>query len=103
MIPSVEGLFYFEGTKLPALLREISPKHHNNFYCLNCLHSFGTENWHESHKDFCNVGIPSEDTTILELNQNQKSNKAPSIICADLKWLIEMIDGCNNNPQKNRI
>ena len=44
MIPSGEGLFYFAVTKLSALLRGISPKHHNNFYCLNCLHSFGTEN-----------------------------------------------------------
>ena len=45
--------------------------------------------------------MPSEDTTILEFNQYQKSNKAPSIICADLECLIEMTDGCTNNPEKN--
>ena len=43
-------------------------KHHGDFYCLNCLHSFATENKRESYKkvsgnkDFCNVVTPSEDT-----------------------------------------
>ena len=51
-------------------------------YCLNCLHSFGTENKSESHKkvrenkDFCNVVMLPEDTKILEFNQYQKSDKA---------------------------
>ena len=30
--------------KLPALYRGITSKHHSGFYCLNCLHSFRTEN-----------------------------------------------------------
>ena len=46
-------------------------KHHGDFYCLNYLHSFATENECESHKKvsvnkgFCNVVKPSEGTTIL--------------------------------------
>ena len=40
----------------------------------------------------CNAIMPSEDTKILEFNQNQKYDKAPLIICADLecitKWLM---------------
>ena len=36
--------------KLPALFREITSKHHCNFYCLKCLHSFATENKRESQK-----------------------------------------------------
>ena len=58
--------------KLLALLREITSKHHVDFNCLNCLHSFATENRkHESHKrvrenkDFCNFVVPSKDTKIL--------------------------------------
>ena len=40
-------------------------KHQGAFYCLNCLHSFTTENQHGSHKkvcgnkDFCIVLMPS--------------------------------------------
>ena len=41
--------------------------------------------------------MPSKDTKILEFNQYQKSDKAPFIIYADLKCLIEKIDGSKNN------
>ena len=41
--------------------------------------------------------MPSKDTKVLELNQYQKSDKAPFIIYADLQCIIEKIDGCKNN------
>ena len=45
-------------------------------------------------KDFCNIAMPSE-----EVNQYQKSDKAPFIIYADLECLKEKIDGCENNRE----
>ena len=54
------------------LLRGITSKHHGDFYCLNCLHSFQTKIKLESHKEVCenkdfyNVVMPSEDTEISE-------------------------------------
>ena len=80
-------------------------KHHGGIYCLNCLHSFKTENKLKSHKkvceskDFCNIVMPSEDSKILEFNQYQKSYEAPFIIYTDLECTIEKIDGCKNNPE----
>ena len=56
---------YLKAKKLSALLRGITSKHHGDFYCLNCLHSFATERKLESNKkvcenkDFCNVIMPS--------------------------------------------
>ena len=46
MIPNKEkeGLHYLLLKKLSTLLRETISKHHGNFNCLNCLHSFRTEN-----------------------------------------------------------
>ena len=41
----------------------------------------------------------SEDYKILQFNQNQKSDKIPFIIYADLECIIEKIDGCKNNPE----
>ena len=67
------ALYY--SKKLPALVRGITSKHHDDFYCLNCLHSLATENERQSHKkvcrnkDFCNFVIRSEGTKILEFNQ----------------------------------
>ena len=84
--------------KLSALLRGETSKHHGDFYCLNCLHSFTVENKGESHekvcenKDFRNIVIPFEDTKLLEFNQYQKSDKAPHITYADLECLIERIE-----------
>ena len=46
MIPNEEkeGWHYLAVNKLSALLRGITSKHHGDFYRLNCLHSFRTEN-----------------------------------------------------------
>ena len=79
----------------------------NDFYCLNCLHSFATKNKRETHKkvcenkDFYNAIMPFEDTKTLEFNLYQKSNKAPFIIYADRECLIEKIDGCKRNPENS--
>ena len=95
MIPNGEGRHYLAVTKLLALLRGITSKHHSDFYCLNCVHSFATENKRESrksiceNKNFCNFVMPSEDTKVLKFNQNQKSNKAPFIIYAVLECLLD--------------
>ena len=99
MVSKRERWHYLAIKKLSALLRGITSKHHGNFYCLNCLHSFETENKRESHKkacgnkDFCNVVMSFEDTKILKINQCQKSDKGPFIIYAHLECLIEKIDG----------
>ena len=45
--------------------------------------------------------MPSKDNKILELNQYQKSDKAPFIIYANLECLMEKIDWCKNNAQNS--
>ena len=45
--------------------------------------------------------IPSEDAKILEFNKYQKSDHALFIIYADLKCLIEKIDGYKNNSENS--
>ena len=47
--------------------------------------------------------MPSKETKISEFNQNQKPDKAPFIIYADLECLIEKVDGCKNNPKNSFI
>ena len=45
-------------------------------------------------KDFCKIVMPSEETKILEFNQNQISFKPLFIAYDDLECLIEKFDGC---------
>ena len=52
MIPNGEGWYCIAVKQLPALLREITSKHHGNFR-LNCLHPFRTENKLKSHIKAC--------------------------------------------------
>ena len=64
------------------------------------------KNIHESHKkvceskDFCNILMSSEETSILEFYRYQKFDKALFIIYADLECLLKKINGCRNNPEK---
>ena len=109
MIPNGEGWHYIAVKQIPALLllllllRAITSKHNNDFYCMNCLHSFRTKNKLKSHKkvcenkDFSNIVMTSEDVKILEFNQNQKSEKAPFVIYANLEFSIEKVDEYKNN------
>ena len=81
--------------KLSTLLRVVASKHHGDFYCLNCLHSFRTENKLTSHekvckiKDFCEIAMPSEKFFYQYMN----SDKMLYIIYADIESLIKKIDG----------
>ena len=90
---------------MPALLRGITSKHGGDFYCLNCFHSFITENKLKKHKsvcenyDYCYVEISKEDNKILKYNHTEKSRKVPFIIYADLESLLEKMKTCNN-PKK---
>ena len=100
-------LHYLAVKKLSVLLTGITSKRHGDFYCLNCLHSFTTEENLESHKkscenkNYCNVIMSSEDTEILEFDKNQKFYKAPFTIYADLECIIEKNDGCKDNPENS--
>ena len=102
-------MHYLGGKKLSPLPKGITSKHHSHFHCLNCIHSFATENKSKYHKifcenkDFCNAVMTYEDAKILEFNQNQKFDKATFIIYGDLECLIEKIDGCKNKPENSSI
>ena len=65
---------YLAVKKLSTLFRGITSKGHGSFHCLNCLHSFKSENKLKSHKKicknkgFCGIVMPSEKDKILEFN-----------------------------------
>ena len=83
---------------MSTLLKGITSKHHWDFYCLNCLHSFKTEN---KENDFSGILMLSEKDNILEFNQHMKSGKMSYIIYADIESLIRKIDRCANNSEKS--
>ena len=101
---------YLSLKRLPVLFREKKSKHVGNFYCINCFHSYTTENkfnenkQHENvskNQDYCYVGMSKQHNKILKYNPGEKYVKVPFIIYADLESLLEKISTCHNNPKKS--
>ena len=92
---------------MSALLRGVTSDHNGDFYCLNCFHSYKTENKLKKHErilkdhDYCYVEMPNEYNKILKYNHGEESIKAPFIIYSDLECLLEKMHSCQNNPKKS--
>ena len=104
MISNGENWHYLVVKSLSGLLRGISSNHNSDYYCLNCFHSYKTENKLNAHKkicenhEHCNIEMPSPNNNIIKHNQGEKSLELPFIIYADLECLLKKIDTCQNNP-----
>ena len=90
----------------PRLIRGIMSNNNGDFYCLNCFHSYRTDNELKRHErlydkhDYCHVKMPTEDK-ILKYNHVEKSLKAPFTIQTDLECLLPKMSLCQNNPEKS--
>ena len=106
MISNGENWHYLVAKNLPGLLKGITSSHNEDFYCLNCFHSYRTKNKVKKHKkiceshNYCNVEMPNEDNKIIKYNQGEKSIKLPFIIYADLECLLVIIIQKNHQQLK---
>ena len=53
MISNDENWHYLAVKSLPRFLRDITSNHDDDYYCLNCFHSYKTENKLNVHKKIC--------------------------------------------------
>ena len=66
-------------SSLSRLFRVITSNHNGDFYCLNCLHSFRTDNVLKRHErlcdnnDYCSVEMPTQANNTLKYNYGEKS------------------------------
>ena len=104
MIRNGENWHYLAVKSLSRLLKGITSNHDGDYYCLNCFHSYRTENKLNAHKEicenneYCNFEMPSPNNNLIKYNQGGKSLKLPFIIYADLECILKKIDTCQNNP-----
>ena len=72
MISHGENWHYLVVKSLSGLLTGITSNHKEDFYCLNCFHSYRTKNKLEAHKkicenrDYCRVEIPTKDNNTIK-------------------------------------
>ena len=86
---------------MSTLLWEITSNNNGDFYFINYLRSFKTENSFYSlcsllsvynvfkNHDYCYAEIPKEGNEILKYNHGEKSMKVPFIIYVDLESLLK--------------
>ena len=85
---------YLAIKSLKALFRGTASNHHEDFYCLNCFHSYSTLNKLKRHEricnnhDYCRIEMPKENEQTKYL-LGEKSLKAPFIVYANLECLLE--------------
>ena len=107
MISDSQKWHYLVVKNLSRLLRRITSNHKEDFYCLNCFHSYRTENKLEAHKkicenhDYCQVEMPTKNNNIIKYNHGEKSMKLPFVVYADLECLLEKVSTCINNPNES--
>ena len=86
MISNGENWHYLAVKSLSRLLRGISSNHDGDYYCLNCFHSYRTENKLNVHKkicenhDYCNIEMPSPNNNLIKYNQGEKSLELYTLI-----------------------
>ena len=72
MISNVENWHYLAVKSLSRLLRGINKNHVGDYYCLNCFHSYRTENKLNEHKkiyennECCNIEMPSPNNNLIK-------------------------------------
>ena len=57
MISNGENWHYLVVKNLPGLRKDITSNHKEDFYCLNCFHSYRTKNKLEEHKKYVKIMI----------------------------------------------
>ena len=104
MISNGKNWHYLAVKSLSRLLRGITSNHDGDYCCLNCFHSYRTENKLNAHKKvcennkYCKIEMPTDKNNIIKYNQGDESLKLPFIIYADLECILKKIDTCQNNP-----
>ena len=107
MISDGQKWHYLVVKNLSGLLWGITSNHKENFYCLNCFHSYRTEKKLEAHKkicenhDYCHVEMPTKNNNIIRYKHGEKPMKLPFVIYADLECLLEKMSTCINNPNES--
>ena len=77
MIADCKKWHYFVLKRLSELLRGVTSKHVRDFYCLNCFHSYSTEDKLKKHyevcknHDYCYAEMLNGDNRILKYNYEE--------------------------------
>ena len=102
-----EDRFVCPVKSLSRLFTGITSNHNGDFYYLNCLHSFRSNNALKNHEetcedhDYCCIDVPDKKNNTLKYIEGVKSLKIPFVIYADIECYLIKKPPCQNNPNKS--
>ena len=91
MISNGKNRHYLAVKSLSGLFTGVTSNHKEDYYCLNCFHSYRRKNKLDAHKKVCenheyfHNEMPNKDNNKIKYNQGEKSVKLPFIIYTDLE------------------
>ena len=103
-----DGVKHYCLVKNPSRLlsKQISAHKEGTHPCFRCLNSFWSHKSLEKHWEYCRnqeavkINMP-EKGTMLKFKNNERSEKVPFIIYADMEALIKPIQNCQPNPESS--
>ena len=105
MITDNEGNWHYFAVKSTSrLFRGVTTNNNCDFYCLNYLHSYRTENALKNHErlcsnhDYCEIIMPTKDKNIVKYNSAERSLKVANVIYFDLETIQIKQQSAQNNP-----
>ena len=109
MITDGKGTWHYIAIKnISALLKGLSSKHNDDFYCLNCFNSYRTKRKLEDHEklcgnnDFSAIKMPEEKNKfIISSTPGKNTLKNPFIIYTDFETILKPISICDNTPDNS--
>jgi len=103
----LEDKRYVLISNMSRLLTSQKNKHtEKRHFCLRCLNSFTIEEVLKKHNKYCQkngvvkITLP-EKGTILEINDFNRSNKVPIVVCADFECFTKLIQSCQPDLDKS--
>ena len=103
----VKNWHYLAVKSISALFKGIMSNNNGDYYCLNCFHSYRTNNILKKHErlcgknDYCHVKMPKKDNKIIKYNHGDKPLKDSFIVIADLECILPKTSSCQNNPEES--
>ena len=105
-MPANDG--YMRPTQsISRLFNKITSNHNDDYYCLNCFHSYRTEDRLKKRElicnnhNYCEIVMPDDKNKILKYIPKSKSLKMAQAIYVDIECLLVKHDTCSSNLNRS--
>ena len=88
------------------LSSQITNSKRKEYFCLRCLNPFNNQKALDKHKEYCSkyesvkIQLPKKET-MMKFKNHHRSEKVPTVICADFECFNKPIQTCDLDPESS--